>query len=154
MAQINILEARVKFPADKVWQSTREGGKDYVSLKCELSNGAGDAVAYANVGSPEQSLLASYRKGDPVQLAYDGKKYSVVGSGGEMKTATQTLPPAQAHQITTAPEKPTMESLIKKGLAGAELYYEIYSDLVLRGMPAEQAQPAASTVFIQLARNI
>lgn len=151
---ITLLEARVKFPADKVWQSTREGGKDYVSLKCELSNGTGDAVAYANVGSPEQSLLASYRKGDPVQLAYDGKKYSVVGSGGEMKTATQTLPPAQAQQMTTPPEKPTMESLIKKGLAGAELYYEIYSDLVLRGMPAEQAQPAASTVFIQLARNI
>jgi len=151
---ITLLEARVKFPADKVWQSTREGGKDYVSLKCELTNGTGDAVAYANVGSPEQSLLASYRKGDPVQLAYDGKKYSVVGSGGEMKTATQTLPPAQAQQMTTPPEKPTMESLIKKGLAGAELYYEIYSDLVLRGMPAEQAQPAASTVFIQLARNI
>lgn len=151
---ITLLEARVKFPADKVWQSTREGGKDYVSLKCELSNGTGDAVAYANVGSPEQSLLASYRKGDPVQLAYDGKKYSVVGSGGEMKTATQTLPPAQAQQMTATPEKPTMESLIKKGLAGAELYYEIYSDLVLRGMPAEQAQPAASTVFIQLARNI
>lgn len=151
---ITLLEARVKFPADKVWQSTREGGKDYVSLKCELTNGTGDAVAYANVGSPEQSLLASYRKGDPVQLAYDGKKYSVVGSGGEMKTATQTLPPAQAQQMTATPEKPTMESLIKKGLAGAELYYEIYSDLVLRGMPAEQAQPAASTVFIQLARNI
>ena len=151
---ITLLEARVKFPADKVWQSTREGGKDYVSLKCELTNGTGDAVAYANVGSPEQSLLAFYRKGDPVQLAYDGKKYSVVGSGGEMKTATQTLPPAQAQQMTTPPEKPTMESLIKKGLAGAELYYEIYSDLVLRGMPAEQAQPAASTVFIQLARNI
>lgn len=157
MAQINILEARVKFPADKVWESTREGGKDYVSLKCEINPGQPDArvaVAYANVGSPEQSLLASYRKGDPVQLAYDGKKYSVVGSGGEMKTATQTLPPAQAQQMTTPPEKPTMESLIKKGLAGAELYYEIYSDLVLRGMPAEQAQPAASTVFIQLARNI
>lgn len=155
---LTLLEARVKYEANKVWESTQQGGKDYVSLKCETLTGTSpngkDPVVYANVGSPEQSTLASYRKGDPVQLAYDGKKYSVVGSGGEMKTAAQTLPPAQATQMTTAPEKPTMESLIKKGLAGAELYYEIYSDLVLRGMPAEQAQPAASTVFIQLARNM
>jgi hypothetical protein len=47
-----------------------------------------------------------------------------------------------------------MESLIEKGLNGAKLYYEIYSDLLMRGMASEQAQPAASTVFIQLARNL
>jgi hypothetical protein len=155
---ITLLEARVKFTADKVWKSTQPGGKDYVSLKCETLDGKSpngkDPVVYANVGSLEHSTLSAYRKGDPVQLAYDGKKYSVVGSGGEMKTAVQTLPPAQSTQMTAAPEKPTMESLVKKGLSGTELYYEIYSDLVLRGMPAEQAQPAASTVFIQLARNI
>ena len=158
---ITLLEARVKFPADKVWQSKQEGGKDYVSLKCDLNNSPGDAVCYANVGSPEQSLLASYRKGDPVQLAYDGKKYRVVGSGGEMKTAAQSTPTnilmvdeEATTTFTKAPEKPTMEGLIEKGLNGARLYYEIYSDLVLRGMPTEQAQPAASTVFIQLARNI
>ena len=153
---ITLLEARVKYPADKVWPSQQQGGKDYVSLKCETLSGTSpngkDPVIYANVGSPEQSTLASYRKGDPVQLAYDGKKYSVVGSGGEMKIAAQaTFTEATPRPL---PEKPTMESLIKKGLAGAELYFEIYSDLVLRGMPAEQAQPAASTVFIQLARNI
>jgi len=160
-----LLEARVKFTADKVWQSQREGGKDYVSLKCETTNGASpngkDPVVYANVGTPEHSLLSSFGKGDPVQLAWDGKKYSLIGTGGAMKQAVQSLPPnvlmsgeEAATTFTKAPEKPTMESLIEKGLNGAKLYYEIYSDLLMRGMASEQAQPAASTVFIQLARNL
>lgn len=146
MAQINIFEARVKFPADKVWQSKQEGGKDYVSLKCELNNGTGDAVAYANVGSAEQSLLASYRKGDPVQLAYDGKKYSVVGSGGDMKMATETVPKAQ--------EKPGLD--IEKAQDYAKVYAAIFiklSEKLPVTTPAEVVGTAASTVFIALTRN-
>lgn len=154
---ITLLEARVKFTADKVWQSQQQGGKDYVSLKCEITHGASpngkDPVVYANVGTPEHSLLSSFGKGDPVQLGWDGKKYSLIGTGGEMKQAVNSLPPVVT-QMTAAPEKPTMEVLKKKALLQSELYYEIYSDLIMRGMKPEQAQPAASTVFIQLARNL
>lgn len=152
---VSLLNARVKFAADKVWQSKQPDGKDYVSLKCELLTSEGqstgnDAVIYANVGSAEQSVLAAYRKGDPVQLAFDGKKYSIVGAGGAVNTASKTTPPPQAATV----EKPTMEVLKKKALLQSELYYEIYSDLLMRGMQPEQAQPAASTVFIQLAKNL
>ena len=146
MAQINILEARVKFTADKVWQSKQEGGKDYVSLKCELTNGTGDAVAYANVGSPEQSLLASYKKGDPVQLAYDGKKYSVIGSGGDMKTATQTVPSEPKNKETTD----------EKAIKWANVYAVIFNQLVKElpmTTPPEVVGAAASTVYIALTRN-
>ncbi|WP_447498034.1 hypothetical protein, partial [Clostridioides difficile] len=59
---LTLLEARVKFTADKVWQSQQDGGKDYVSLKCETLTGTSpngkDPVIYANVGSPEQNHLA------------------------------------------------------------------------------------------------
>ena len=147
MAQVNILEARVKFPADKVWPSKLEGGKDYVSLKCELSNGTGDAISYANVGSPEQSLLASYKKGDTVQLAYNGKSYTVVGSGGEIKTAVQTLPP-------TPQVKPGID--IEKAQEYAKVYAAIFiklSEKLPVTTPAEVVGTAASTVFIALTRN-
>lgn len=154
MAQINILEARVKFPADKVWQSKQEGGKDYVSLKCELTNGTGDAVAYANVGSPEQSLLAAYRKGDPVQLAYDGKKYSVVGSGSDIKMAMESMPttppnpkrePQQARQIDNDQAK-------AYALTYAAVF-NLLSEKLPVTTPAEVVGTAASTVFIALTRN-
>lgn len=148
MAQINILEARVKFPADKVWQSKQEGGKDYVSLKCELPGG-GDAVAYANVGSPEQSLLAAYRKGDPVQLAYDGKKYSVVGSGGTLTTANNTTP--------TPPMQPKIRELdIEQAKAYVDMYAAIYRRMAEK-LPVttenDVVGAASSTVFIALTRN-
>ena len=146
MAQINIIEARVKFPADKVWQSKQEGGKDYVSLKCELPGG-GDAVVYANVGSPEQSTLAAYGKGDKVQLAYDGKKYSIVGSASTLTTANNTTPPP-------APEKPGID--IDKAQEYAKVYAAIFiklSEKLPVTTPAEVVGTAASTVFIALTRN-
>lgn len=149
---VSILNARVKFPADKVWQSKQPDGKDYVSLKCDLYNSEGqptgnDAVVYANVGSPEQPILAAYRKGDPVQLAYDGKKYSIVGSASALTTANNTTPPP-------APEPPkafTKAEIKERALKYAELYREIYTDLVL-AMPPEQAQLGATAVFNQLSR--
>ena len=146
MAQVNIVETRVKFPADKVWQSKQEGGKDYVSLKCELPGG-GDAVVYANVGSPEQSTLAAYRKGDPVQLAYDGKKYSIVGSASTLTTASNTNPPP-------APEKPGID--IEKAQEYAKVYAAIFiklSEKLPVTTPAEVVGTATSTVFIALTRN-
>lgn len=146
MAQINIIEARVKWPADKVWPSKQEGGKDYVSLKCELPGG-GDAVVYANVGSPEQSTLAAYGKGDKVQLAHDGKKYSIVGSASTLTTANNTTTPPAPE-----PAKAFTKAEIKeRALKYSELYREIYTDLVL-AMPPEQAQLGATAVFNQLSR--
>lgn len=149
MAQVlNLIEARVKFPADKVWQSKQEGGKDYVSLKCDLPGG-GDAVVYANVGSPEQSTLAAYRKGDPVQLAFDGKKYSIVGSASTLTTANNTTPPP-------AQEPKTKEATKEKAEKWADIYADIFNRLSEKlpvTTPAETVGSAASTVFIALTRN-
>ena len=147
---VSILNARVKFPADKVWQSKQPDGKDYVSLKCDLYNSEGqptgnDAVVYANVGSPEQSTLTAYRKGDPVQLAYDGKKYSIVGSASALTTANNTAPP---------PEKPGID--IEKAQEYAKVYAAIFIKLTEKlpvTTPAEVVGTAASTVFIALNRN-
>lgn len=152
---VSILNARVKFPADKVWQSKQPDGKDYVSLKCDLYNGEGqptgnDAVIYANVGSAEQSVLAAYRKGDPVQLAYDGKKYSIVGSASTLTTANNTTSPP-------APEPAkTKEATKEKAEKWAETYAVIFNHLSEKlplTTPPETIGSAASTVFIALTRN-
>lgn len=149
---VSILTGRVKFPADKVWQSKQPDGKDYVSLKCDLYNSEGqptgnDAVVYANVGSPEQSTLAAYRKGAPVQLAYDGKKYSIVGSANTLTTANNTPPPP-------AQEKPGVD--IEKAQEYAKIYAAIFiklSEKLPVTTPADVVGSAASTVFIALTRN-
>jgi hypothetical protein len=150
MAQVlNLIEARVKFPADKVWQSKQEGGKDYVSLKCDLPGG-GDAVVYANVGSPEQSTLAAYRKGDPVQLAFDGKKYSIVGSASTLTTANNTTPPP-------APEPAKTKQIDNEQAKAYALTYAAVFNLLTEKLPvttpADVVGTAASTVFIALTRN-
>lgn len=155
MAQVlNLIEARVKFTADKVWQSEREGGKDYVSLKCETINGTSpngkDPVVYANVGSPEQSTLAAYRKGDPVQLAYDGKKYSIVGSASTLTTANNTTPPVQ--------KEPAQAKQIDNDQAKAyaltyAAVFNLLSEKLPVTTPADVVGSAASTVFIALTRN-
>ena len=145
-----VLDARVEFPANKVWQSDK-GGSDYVSLKCKTLSGTSpngkDPVVYANVGSPEQSTLAAYRKGDPVQLAYDGKKYSIVGSASTLTTANNTTTPP-------APEKPGID--IDKAQEYAKVYAAIFIKLTEKlpvTTPAEVVGTAASTVFIALTRN-
>lgn len=148
-----VLDARVEFPANKVWQSDK-GGSDYVSLKCKTLTGTSpngkDPVVYANVGSPEQSTLAAYRKGDPVQLAYDGKKYSIVGSASTLTTANNTTPPP-------APEPAkTKEASKEKAEKWAQIYADIFNKLVAElplTTPPETIGSAASTVFIALTRN-
>ena len=152
---VSILNARVKFPADKVWQSKQPDGKDYVSLKCDLYNSEGqptgnDAVVYANVGSTEQSTLAAYRKGDPVQLAYDGKKYSIVGSASTLTTANNTNPPPAQESVKTK------EASKEKAEKWAQIYADIFNKLVAElplTTPPETIGSAASTVFIALTRN-
>lgn len=154
MAQVlNLIDARVEFPANKVWQSDK-GGSDYVSLKCKTLTGTSpngkDPVVYANVGSPEQSILASFKKGDPVQLTYDGKKYSLVGSASTLTTANNTTPP-------TAPEPAkTKEASDEKAKKWAETYAVIFNHLSEKlplTTPPETIGSAASTVFIALTRN-
>ena len=153
MAQVNIITGRVQWPADKVWPSKQEGGKDYVSLKCEVNAGQSDAsvaVVYANVGSPEQSTLAAYRKGDPVQLAYDGKKYSIVGSASTLTTANNTTPPPAQESAKTK------EATKEKAEKWADIYADIFNRLSEKlpvTTPAETVGSAASTVFIALTRN-
>lgn len=153
MAQVlNLIDARVQYPADKIWKSKQEGGKDYVSLKCEVNPGQPNAmvaVVYANVGSPEQSTLAAYRKGDPVQLAYDGKKYSIVGSASTLTTANNTTPPP-------APEPKTKQIDNEQAKAYALTYAAVFNLLTEKlpvTTPAEVVGTAASTVFIALTRN-
>ena len=150
---VSILTGRVKFPADKVWQSKQPDGKDYVSLKCDLYDSEGqptgnDAVVYANVGSAEQPILAAYRKGDPVKLAFDGKKYSIVGSASTLTTANNTTPPPAPQ------EKPGID--IEKAQEYAKIYAAIFiklSEKLPVTTPADVVGSAASTVFIALTRN-
>ena len=146
-----VLDARVEFPANKVWQSDK-GGSDYVSLKCKTLSGTSpngkDPVVYANVGSPEQSTLAAYGKGDKVQLAYDGKKYSIVGSASTLTTANNTTPPPVPQ------EKPGID--IEKAQEYAKVYAAIFIKLTEKlpvTTPAEVVGTATSTVFIALTRN-
>jgi hypothetical protein len=151
---VSILTGRVKFPADKVWQSKQPDGKDYVSLKCDLYSSEGqptgnDAVVYANVGSAEQSILAAYRKGDPVQLAFDGKKYSIVGSASTLTMANNTTPPP-------AQEPKSKEATKEKAEKWAQIYADIFNYLSKElpvTTPAEVVGTATSTVFIALTRN-
>lgn len=154
MAQVlNLIDARVEFPANKVWQSDK-GGSDYVSLKCKTLTGTSpngkDPVVYANVGSPEQSVLAAYRKGDPVQLTYDGKKYSLVGSASTLTTANNTTPPP-------APEPAKTKQIDNEQAKAYALTYAAVFNLLTEKLPvttpAEVVGTAASTVFIALTRN-
>jgi hypothetical protein len=142
-------EGRVKYPANKIWQSKQQGGKDYVSLKVEL-DGGGEAVVYANVGSPDQSLLASYGASDHVKLSYDGKKYSVVGTASTLTTANNTTPPPAQDNAKTK------EATKEKAEKWADIYADIFNRLSEKlpvTTPAETVGSAASTVFIALTRN-
>lgn len=142
-------EGSVKFQADKVWPSKQPGGKDYVSLKVELNNG-GEAVVYANVNTPEQAVLAAYKKHDKIQLAHDGKKYSVVGTASILTTASTTTTPQ-------APEPAkTKEASKEKAEKWADIYADIFNRLSEKlplTTPPETIGSAASTVFIALTRN-
>jgi hypothetical protein len=148
-----ILDARVEFPANKVWQSDK-GGSDYVSLKCKTISGTSpngkDPVVYANVGSPEQSTLADYRKGDAVQLAYDGKKYSIVGSESTLTTANNTIPPAQKQP---SPAKQIDNEQAKAYALTYAAVFNLLSEKLPITTPPEVVGTAASTVFIALTRN-
>lgn len=148
-----VLDARVEFPANKVWQSDK-GGSDYVSLKCKTLSGTSpngkDPVIYANVGSPEQSTLAAYRKGDPVQLAYDGKKYSIVGSASTLTTANNTTPPPQKEPV---PAKQIDNEQAKAFALTYAAVFNLLSEKLPVTTPSEVVGTAASTVFIALTRN-
>lgn len=154
MAQVlNLIDARVEFPANKVWQSDK-GGSDYVSLKCKTLTGTSpngkDPVVYANVGSPEQSILASFKKGDPVQLTYDGKKYSLVGSASTLTTANNTAPPPASEPAKT--KQIDNEQAKAYALTYAAVFNLLTEKLPVT-TPAEVVGTAASTVFIALTRN-
>jgi hypothetical protein len=147
-----ILDARVEFPANKVWQSDK-GGSDYVSLKCKTISGTSpngkDPVVYANVGSPEQSTIADYRKGDPVQLAYDGKKYSIVGTASTLTTANNTTPPPALERQT----KQIDNNQAKVYALTYAAVFNLLSEKLPVTTPADVVGSAASTVFIALTRN-
>jgi hypothetical protein len=142
-------EGRVKFPANKVWQSKQQGGKDYVSLKVDL-DGGGEAVVYANVGSPDQSLLASYAASDHVKLSYDGKKYSVVGTASTLTTANNTTLPAAKEP---APAKQIDNEQAKAYALTYAAVFNLLSEKLPVTTPADVVGSAASTVFIALTRN-
>jgi hypothetical protein len=152
---LTIFEARVVYPANKVWASTKEGGKDYVSLKCEVIDGTPTPdnkapVIYANVGSEEQNLLASYGKGDPVQVAHDGKKWSLIGSGGAMKAAAQSTP----NTTYTAPKKGIDVDVAKEYTLMYASIFNLLSEKLPMTTPADVVGSAASTVFIALSRTL
>lgn len=146
---INIVQGRVKFPADKDWPSTKADAPDYTSLKVDVSGQ--EVRVFCNVGTPDYNLAKSYKKGDPVTLSEDKGKYKLVGAGGEMSDAVRSTTLNQP--TTPLPEKAVLSKaeMKAKALQYSELYREIYTDLVL-AMPAEQAQSGATTVFNQLSR--
>jgi hypothetical protein len=146
---INIVQGRVKFPADKDWPSTKADAPDYTSLKVDV-NGQ-EVRVFCNVGTTDYNLAKSYKKGDQVTLSEDKGKYKLVGVGGEMADAVRATTPPPAQDSAK-----TKEATKEKAEKWADIYADIFNRLSEKlpvTTPAETIGSAASTVFIALTRN-
>ena len=146
---INIVQGRVKFPADKDWPSTKADAPDYTSLKVDV-NGQ-EVRVFCNVGTPDYNLAKSYKKGDPVTLSEDKGKYKLVGVGGEMADAVRATTPPPAKE--PAPAKQINNEQAKAYALTYAAVFNLLSEKLPVTTPADVVGSAASTVFIALTRN-
>lgn len=142
-----MLTGRVKYALGKPKDSKHEGKPMWSDIVIDIAGA--DAKIFVDYGTSDWDLAGSYKKGDPVQILEDKGKYKLIGTGGHMAEAVQmTTPPPNAPE---PPKSFTKAEIKERALKYAELYREIYTDLVL-AMPPEQAQLGATAVFNQLSR--
>lgn len=143
-----MLTGRVKFALGKPKDSKHEGKPMWSDVVIDIAGA--DAKIFVDYGTSDWNLASSYKKGDQVQIIEDKGKYKLIGTGGQMAEAVQSLP---AHQ--PAPQaKPGLD--IEKAQDYAKVYAAIFiklSEKLPVTTPAEVVGTAASTVFIALTRN-
>jgi len=144
---MDIIQARVKYTAGKVFE-----GQYGESINAAFTTAEGKDVRV--YGKPDDEKLKSLKKDDQVTLIYDGKSYKVAY---DMKTANQVEPPVKAEATQEAKPfqrsgKLTEEELTEKATYLTGMYADIFHQLQASGLEAEQAQPAAATIFIQLGK--
>ena len=138
---MEILKGKIKYTAGKVFEG--QFGPS-INAAVTLANG-NDIRVY---GKPDDEKLKSLKKDDEVTIIYDGKSYKVAF---DMTTADNVAAPGEAPQPKPN-GKLTHDELWDKLNLMTTMYAEIFNKLQAEGLEAEQAQPGASTIFIQLGK--
>jgi hypothetical protein len=101
MANLTLNSGTIKYPAGKEFSSKHTNSPDRINIVVTLANGE-EATVWGDVGGS----LMLYKKGEPIQLAFDGKNYKVVE---EQATQPVPLPSTQAPEVAEAAWDAKME---------------------------------------------
>jgi len=138
---MEILKGKIKYTAGKVFEG--QFGPS-INAAVTLTNG-NDIRVY---GKPDDEKLKALKKDDEVTIIYDGKSYKVAF---DMTTADNVPAPGEAPQPKSN-GKLTPDEISEKATFMAGVYADIFQQLQASGLEPEQAQPGASTIFIQLGK--
>jgi hypothetical protein len=101
MANLTLNSGTIKYPAGKEFPSKHPDSPNRINIVVTLANGE-EATVWGDVGSS----LMLYEKGEPIQLAFDGKNYKVVEG---QATQPVPLPSTQAPEVAEAAWDAKME---------------------------------------------
>jgi hypothetical protein len=156
---ITIANGTIKFPAGKEFPSQKPNSPNRVNIVVTLNDG-GEAMIWGNVGGE----LNRYRRGQAVQLIFDGKIYKLVESATEAPASTavaatptyQTQTPESAESAWDA--RLAIVSVrygkaLEAAIALAQSHLGLTDDEI--DDPANRAviQPMAASLFIESNRR-
>jgi hypothetical protein len=150
---MNILKGRVKYTAGKVFEG--QYGPS-INAAITLDNGT-DIRVY---GKPDDNKLMALKKDDVVTIIHDGKSYKVAFDmltanelPEKVQTPTEQTNVQQAANVASKTNgKLTVDEIWDKLNLMTTMYADIYHQLQASGLEPAQAQPAASTIFIQIGK--
>lgn len=142
------INAKVKYPCDRDYESKQHGAPNYTTLKVDIA-GREERV-FLNEGTPEYAYAKKLIKGESVLLGEDKGKYKLIITNSMTDAVQMTSATASA-----APAK-TAEATKEKAEKWADTYADIFNRLSEKlpvTTPTEVVGSAASTVFIALTRG-
>lgn len=138
---MEILKGKIKYTAGKVFEG--QFGPS-INAVITLDNGT-EARVY---GKADDAKLMALKKDDVVTVIHDGKSYKVAF---DMTTADNVPAPGEVPQPKPN-GKLTADEISEKASFMAGVYADIFHQLQASGLEPEQAQPGASTIFIQIGK--
>ena len=144
------INAKVKYPCDRDYESKKPGAPNYTTLKVDIA-GREERV-FLDEGTKEYACAKTLVKGQSIRLVVDKGKYKLLLEGEHANAVATVMTSSPAPQ-----EQPkTKEASDEKAKKWADTYAVIFNHLSEKlpvTTPAEVVGSAASTVFIALTRG-
>ena len=135
------IQAKVKYPCDRDYESKQPGAPNYTTLKVDIA-GREERV-FLNEGTPEYAYAKELRKGESVLLGEDKGKYKLI-INNPMSDAVQRTTPAPQKPQKLDPEKAKDYALTYAAI------FKLLEDKMGVAIPPDVVKDAASTVFISM----